>query len=564
MSANSRVTVFFAKQMIILSNIGNPAYDIWKVQSDSDFWSLMFMMLGLVTLTAYGVQSTIFARATEALVRRIRRETFKQLLRQDVSFYDERENSAGALTASLAMETTQLSTISGTSIGNMITSLTIIIGGSALSLAIAWKLALVCISVLPVLIGCSFLRFWVLQQYVGRASRVYVDSAAYAAEHIAAMRTIASLTLEAEISERYRSTLKNQGKESLVSVAKSGAVYAFAQCALYLCLGLGFWYGSTRLVTGEYDIFQFFVCLMSVIFGASTAGSLLTFVPDFVKARYSAARLRVLFDSHPKIDTADNAQGQSLEQAHGKMEFRDVHFHYPTRPDRPVLRGLSLVVEPGQHIALVGPSGCGKSTTIGLLERFYDPVHGQILIDGIDITGIRPMDYRAHLALVSQEPALFQGTLRDNVCLGRRGEEEVSDQDIDAACRDANIYDFIVSLPDGLDTEIGSQGVMLSGGQKQRIAIARALIRQPKVLLLDEATSALDSGSESVVQIALNSAAEGRTTVTVAHRLATIKNADKILVIDQGCVSESGTHSELLALGGLYAELVKLQSFESE
>ncbi|KAK3076387.1 multidrug-resistance transporter mdr2 [Coniosporium uncinatum] len=243
----------------------------------------------------------------------------------------------------------------------------------------------------------------------------------------------------------------------------------------------------------------------------------------------------------------------------GAIEFRDVHFRYPTRPDQPVLRGLNLTVKPGQYVALVGASGCGKSTTIALLERFYDPLAGTILVDGHDILSLNINDYRTHLALVSQEPTLYQGTIRDNVLLGA-DREDVPDAEIEQACRDANIYDFITSLPDGFATVCGTKGTLLSGGQKQRVAIARALLRNPRVLLLDEATSALDSESEKVVQAALDKAAKGRTTIAVAHRLSTIQRADVIYVFDQGRVVESGTHGELVERGGRYFELVSLQS----
>jgi ATP-binding cassette subfamily B (MDR/TAP) protein 1 len=223
------------------------------------------------------------------------------------------------------------------------------------------------------------------------------------------------------------------------------------------------------------------------------------------------------------------------------------------------LRGLNLTVKPGQYVALVGASGCGKSTTIALLERFYDPLVGGVFVDGKEISSLNIANYRSFLALVSQEPTLYQGSIKDNILLGA-DNGEVSDEDVAFACREANIYDFIMSLPDGFDTIVGSKGSMLSGGQKQRIAIARALIRNPKVLLLDEATSALDSESEHVVQAALDKAAKGRTTIAVAHRLSTIQKADIIYVFDQGRIVESGTHTDLMHKQGKYAELVNLQS----
>jgi ATP-binding cassette, subfamily B (MDR/TAP), member 1 len=276
------------------------------------------------------------------------------------------------------------------------------------------------------------------------------------------------------------------------------------------------------------------------------------------KAQEAARHLKELFDRQPTIDPWSN-DGAKVEAVEGTIEFRDVHFRYPTRPEQPVLRGLNLTVKPGQYVALVGASGCGKSTTIALLERFYDPLVGGIYVDGKEISSLNLIEYRSFLALVSQEPTLYQGTIRENVLLGT-DRESVPESAIEFACKEANIYDFIMSLPDGFNTIVGSKGSMLSGGQKQRVAIARALLRDPKILLLDEATSALDSESEHVVQAALDAAAKGRTTIAVAHRLSTIQKADVIYVFDQGKIVESGTHAELMKIGGRYSELVNLQS----
>ncbi|CVL10154.1 ATP-binding cassette, subfamily B (MDR/TAP), member 1 [Fusarium proliferatum] len=558
---NPTQAVFFAKQITTLSA---PVTDQTKhqIKKDSDFWSAMYLMLAFVQLFAFIIQGVLFAKCSERLVHRVRDRAFRAMLRQDVAFFDRDENTAGALTSFLSTETTHVAGLSGVTLGTLLMVGTTLIAAMALSLAIQWKLSLVCISLIPVLLGCGFFRFWILAQFQRRSKAAYDSSAGFASEAISAIRTVASLTREEDVMKQYRDALAIQQRKSLISVLKSSTLYAASQSLLFACFAIGFYYGGTLIGRFEMTMFQFFLCFMAIIFGAQSAGTIFSFAPDMGKAHHAAGELKKLFDRQPVVDTWSDT-GDRLPHVEGTLEFRDVHFRYPTRPEQPVLRGLNLTVRPGQYIALVGASGCGKSTTIALLERFYDPLSGGVFIDGHEISTLNVNDYRSHIALVSQEPTLYQGSIRENILLGT-AREDVSDKDIEHATREANIYDFIVSLPDGFNTIVGSKGALLSGGQKQRIAIARALIRDPKILLLDEATSALDSESEHVVQAALDKAAKGRTTIAVAHRLSTIQRADVIYVFDQGRIVEQGTHSELMKKNGRYAELVNLQSLEKQ
>ncbi|XP_068013048.1 ATP-dependent translocase ABCB1 isoform X4 [Melanerpes formicivorus] len=286
-----------------------------------------------------------------------------------------------------------------------------------------------------------------------------------------------------------------------------------------------------------------------------------SFAPDYAKAKISAAHLFLLFERVPSIDSysEDGEQPGSFE---GNITIKDVRFNYPNRPDVKILQGLNLKVEKGQTLALVGSSGCGKSTVVQLLERFYDPLEGEVLFDGKNAKSLNIQWLRAQLGIVSQEPILFDCTIAENIAYGDNSRQ-VSHEEVVHAAKEANIHSFIESLPNKYSTRVGDKGTQLSGGQKQRIAIARALVRRPRVLLLDEATSALDTESEKIVQEALDKAREGRTCIVIAHRLSTIQNADKIAVIDSGRVVEQGTHQQLLAHKGIYYSLVNVQSGSS-
>ncbi|KAF3769875.1 P-loop containing nucleoside triphosphate hydrolase protein [Cryphonectria parasitica EP155] len=564
---NPVMSLIFSEIIVALSVPVSPE-TIPGIKSSAHFWCLMYLMLGLAMLIVFAVQGVIFAFGSERMIHRVRDRAFRAMLRQDVEFFDRDENAAGALTSFLSTEATHMAGLSGATLATILMSLSTLVACCVISLAIGWKLALVCIATIPVLLACGFLRVWMLAQFQRRSRKAYDKSASFASEAITAIRTVASLTREDDVMHLYRDSLATQLQASTKSILRSSTLYAASQSLLFLVFALGFWYGGTLLAKGEYSLFQFFVVFSEIIFGAQSAGTIFSFAPDMGKAKSAATELKRLFDRQPSIDTW-STEGERLSREdkyaiQGTIEFRDVHFRYPTRPDVPVLRGLDLQVRPGQYIALVGPSGCGKSTTIALLERFYNPLAGGVYVDGREISSLNVNDYRSFIALVSQEPTLYAGTIRENIMLGATDPEAITDEQVEAVCREANIYDFILSLPEGFNTVVGSKGTLLSGGQKQRIAIARALIRDPKILLLDEATSALDSESEHVVQAALDKAAKGRTTIAVAHRLSTIAKADCIYVFERGVIVEKGTHRELMGLSGRYAELVRLQSLEKK
>ncbi|KAK6854957.1 ABC multidrug transporter Mdr1 [Apiospora arundinis] len=550
--------VLYAKAITAIT-MSPDQYD--KLKRDTDFWALMLMALGLAQLFLYSIQGTCLGISSERLTSRARAMAFRVMLRQDIAFFDRDENTTGSLTSFLSAETRHLSAISGIILGSILMVSTTLTASLVIALVLGWKLALVCISVVPFLLVCGFWRVSILARFQVQSKKAYEASATYACEATTAIRTVAALTKENEILATYHSQLGYQARDSLVWTLKSSSLYALSQAMTFFCQALAFWYGGTLLARHEYSIFQFFVCFSEIMYGANAAGAIFHHASDMGKAKNAAADFKKLFDRKPAIDVWSREGDSVDESSRGAIEFRDVHFRYPTRPAYSVLSGLSFKVEPGQYVALVGASGCGKSTTIALLERFYDVLSGSIYLDGKDISRLNVNSYRRCLALVSQEPTLYQGTVRDNILLGSC-DENVTEEAMVKACKEANIYDFIQSLPDGFDTEVGSKGSMLSGGQKQRVAIARALIRNPRVLLLDESTSALDSESEKVVQAALDAAAKGRTTIAVAHRLSTVQKADVIFVFDQGRIVEYGTHQELIRSKGHYHELVNLQRLE--
>lgn len=336
--------------------------------------------------------------------------------------------------------------------------------------------------------------------------------------------------------------------------------YAFSQSVDFLVMALGFWYGSRLVVTGEYSVTQFFVIFISVVFGGQAASQFFTWTSSFTTMTNAANYIFWLRTLQSNIRTTEANRDRGPRGGGAAVTFQNVQFRYRQQPSRVILHNLTMSIETGTYVAFVGASGCGKSTIISLLERFYDPTSGKITWNGDDVTDLSPFLYRKSMSLVQQEPPLYMGSVWDNICIGL--DHEPSENAVQEACRQANALDFIISLPEGLQTPCGSRGLQFSGGQRQRIAVARALIRQPRLLLLDEATSALDTQSERAVQAALDEAASTRTTIAVAHRLSTIRHADKIFVIEDGKIAEVGTHDELQGRRGRYHAMCLAQALD--
>lgn len=414
------------------------------------------------------------------------------------------------------------------------------------------------------------MQFRAISTFAAKHEGAFSSSIGITVEAVSNIRTVAALSLEQEVVQTYRRALKGPRKEMVLQSLKSNIWLAICHSIGGIIYAFAYWWGSKNILEGRYTQTEFFIILISMLVSAQLWGQLFTLAPEIARAKGAMTRITGLLELQPdqyegssrgsslvvddnmneKKDVEALANSNSLPSPTGgaRVVFRDVSFSYPARPNIPVMTSLSLTVEPGTFCALVGPSGAGKSTVLALLERFYSPSSGSISINGFDIARHADASFRDDIAYVPQENALFQGSIKFNLSLGARPGHNPTDQEIEDACRLANIHDTIVDLPKGYDTECGTNGSQLSGGQRQRLSIARALVRKPKLLLLDESTSALDAESEKALEMGLEKAVKGHgvTVIAIAHRLRTIAKSDVIFLVEGGRVVDQGRHEDLV------------------
>ncbi|KAK8045809.1 hypothetical protein PG996_013873 [Apiospora saccharicola] len=531
----------------------------------TNFWCLMFVVVAGAVGIGYFALGFASTRIAFLITTAYRREYFSNILHKPVSFFDGEGHSAGALTALLATDPSQLQQLLGTNMAFVTISLLSVCGCLAVAFYFGWKLTAVALScAMPLALAAGFFRIRCEKALERDTLQVFAESAQFATESVGAIRTVTALTLEDCIAGKYERLLQEHVGRAFGRLRWATVVFAASDALPLLCMAFVLWYGGHLVVDGEYWTFNYLVVYIAVVQGAIGAGQWLSFGPNIAQANVAANRIQAM-----RVKEKDEDSGITIDQIDSgdkcegvRLDLQSVWFRYPTR-DVPVLCGLDMTIEKGQFAAIVGPSGCGKTSVISLLERFYDVQSGSIQMNGIDIQDIRLRGYRRTISLVAQEPSLFEGSIRENILLGVPHEADVGDGEMQRACREAEMHDFITSLPEGYDTQVGSRGVLLSGGQKQRLSIARALIRNPKLLLLDEATSNLDSETEKLIQGVLERTRQTRTMVVVAHRLATIQNADIIFVLGDGAVLERGDAQRVASEEGGLLQHVSSTGFGS-
>ncbi|KAJ8255333.1 hypothetical protein GJAV_G00203680 [Gymnothorax javanicus] len=515
---------------------------------------VLFVLVAAVSFFSQFLQGYTFGMSGELLTRKLRKLGFQAMLRQELGWFDSPTNSPGALTTRLATDASMVQGATGSQIGMIVNSLTSIGAAFIIAFYFSWKLTLVVSCFLP-LIGLSgVFQAKMLTGFANEDKKAMEAAGKVSSEALANIRTVAGLAKEKKFVDLYEQRLEAPYQAAKKKANIYAICFAFAQCVIFMAYAGSFRYGG-YLVSNEGLHYMFvFRVIAAIVISGTALGRASSFTPDYAKAKIAAGQLFKLMDRVPKISMSQT-EGETWDEFKGKVEFIDCKFTYPTRPDIQVLNGLTVSVKPGQTLAFVGSSGCGKSTSVQLLERFYDPDHGKVLIDGRSSVRINVPFLRSQVGIVSQEPTLFDCSIAENIQYGDNRRTVTMEETIEAA-KKAYLHDFVMSLPNKYETQVGAQGSQLSRGQKQRIAIARAIIRNPRILLLDEATSALDTESEKTVQAALDEARQGRTCIVIAHRLSTIQSADIIAVMSEGAIIEQGTHEDLMAKKGAYYKLV--------
>ncbi|KAE8710012.1 ABC transporter B family member 17 [Hibiscus syriacus] len=532
--------------------------DHQEIKENTKIYALCFLGLSVFTLLINVGQHYNFAYMGEYLTKRIRERMLSKILTFELGWLDQEENSSGAICSRLAKDANVVRSLVGDRMALIVQTISAVTIACSMGLVIAWRLALVMIAVQPIIIVCFYARRVLLKSMSQKAIKAQDESSKLAAEAVSNLRTITAFSSQDRILKMLEKAQEGPQRESIRQAWFAGIGLGTSQSLTTCTWALDFWYGGKLMSQGYITakaLFETFVILVSTGRVIADAGSMTS---DLAKGSDAVGSVFAILDRYTRIEPED-PDGYKPETITGNVELRDIDFAYPARSDVMIFRGFSLKIEAGKSTALVGQSGSGKSTIIGLIERFYDPLDGAVKIDGRDIRSYHLRSLRKHIALVSQEPTSFAGTIKENIAYG--ASDETNEAEIIEAAIAANAHDFISGLKDGYHTLCGERGVQLSGGQKQRIAIARAILINPAILLLDEATSALDSHTEKAVQDALERVMVGRTSVVVAHRLSTIQNCDQIAVLDKGKVVEKGTHQSLLAKGpnGAYFSLVNLQ-----
>uniref|UniRef100_K3WTE2 Uncharacterized protein n=1 Tax=Globisporangium ultimum (strain ATCC 200006 / CBS 805.95 / DAOM BR144) TaxID=431595 RepID=K3WTE2_GLOUD len=532
---------------------GDRSY-LHSLSDDVTLYGLCYVGGAIVLFTFTTIQNFSFKYMAEKLTSRLRDVHFTALCRQNIGFFDEKKNATGALTADLSTNATKVALLSGDSQGRVVQAAFTFFAALVISFATgSWLLTLIMLAVFPLLLMGQIFRMKQMRGSGGLSDELS-DVGAHASEALSNIRTVVSLNLEKSISAKFSELLEAPLKQGRREAQINGLALGFSSFIVFATYALVFWYGGVLVDRGDINFKELMRTLMAIMMSAQGVGNAASFLGESENAIKSGKAIVALRDRELPIDSFDEG-GLKPAKVEGKIEFKNITFRYPTRPEITVLKNYNLTVEAGQTVAFCGPSGGGKSTCIAMIERFYDPVRGEVLLDGNNLKDLNLNWLRTQIGLVGQEPTLFIGTIAENIAYGI----ETTQEEIEAAAKMANAHDFITRFPDGYETQVGMKGEQLSGGQKQRIAIARAILKNPEILLLDEATSALDSESEKIVQEALDKvvAIKRRTTIIIAHRLSTIRKADKICVVSGGKIAEEGTHSELIARNGLYARLVE-------